>query len=254
MAIRDFNSCTMLKYIVVIGVILFGNLSSTYPAFAADADCTAAGGVCKAACSTGETAVSGIACTTTTFACCKASTTTTTTTTSPAIVDIAVPNPLGFTSVEDFLTNGILTWLQTIIVTLAMVFFIIGALLYIMAGADEGNVKRGKAAMTAALIGLALGIGAPTFLKEIYNIFGVSGGPAGPTLVQIGLNILKFLLSIIGILTIIMLVVSGMGYMTSGGDETRAKSAKSMATYAAIGLALALAALILVRQIARFFL
>lgn len=247
----------MWKSLIVVGIALLGFSSGISSALALDSDCAVAGGACKASCSTGEAPVSGIICTVTTEACCKASTstpTTTTTTASSGTVDVAVPNPLGFTSVEDFLTNGILTWLQTIIVTLAMVFFIIGALLYIMAGADEGNVKKGKAAMTAALIGLALGIGAPTFLKEIYNIFGVSGGPAGPTLVQIGLNILNFLLSIIGILTIIVFVVSGMGYMSSGGDETRAKSAKSMATYAAIGLALALAALILVRQIARFFL
>ena len=126
--------------------------------------------------------------------------------------------------------------------------------MYIMGGADEGNIKKGKAAMTAALIGLALGIGAPTFLQEIYTIFGVSTTTAGPTLVEIALNVLKFLLSIVGILTIIMLVVSGIAYMSSGGDESRAKTAKNMATYAAIGLTLALASLILVRQISIFFL
>lgn len=226
---------------------------SVFPALATDADCTAASGSCKLSCNkTTEIVVLSVACTTVGQSCCRATTAATTTTASSA--DVSIPNPLGFSTVEDFLTNGILVWLQGVIVTLALVFFVIGALMYIMGGADEGNIKKGKVAMTAALVGLALGIGAPTFLKEIYTIFGVSGGPAGPTLVEIALNVLKFLLSIIGILTIIMLVVSGMAYMTSAGDQGRADTAKKMATSAAIGLTLALASLILVRQISRFFL
>ncbi|MBP7811814.1 MAG: hypothetical protein KA054_03155, partial [Candidatus Moranbacteria bacterium] len=65
--------------------------------------------------------------------------------------DIMVPNPTGFYSLEDFLTTGILPWLQGVIATLALVFFIIGALLYMTGGASENNIKQGKAAMTAAL-------------------------------------------------------------------------------------------------------
>ncbi len=168
-------------------------------------------------------------------------------------MNISVPNPLGFNSVEEFLTRGILVWLRGVIVTLALVFFVIGALIYMTAGASEGNAKWGKGAMTAALVGLALALGAPTFLKEIYNIFGVSGGPAGPTLVQIALNVLKFLLSLIGILATIMFIVSGLAYMGSAGVDERAKTAKKMAVAAAIGLVLALSALIIVRQITLFF-
>lgn len=238
-----------------MGAVLIGSLGiPSFSAMATDADCVAAGAVCKATCGsiTTETVVSSVACSIPGQYCCRTATTTATSTTSSA--DIIIPNPLGFSTVEDFLTNGILVWLQGVIVTLALVFFVIGALMYIMGGADEGNIKKGKAAMTAALIGLALGIGAPTFLQEIYTIFGVSTTTAGPTLVEIALNVLKFLLSIVGILTIIMLVVSGIAYMSSGGDEGRAKTAKSMATYAAIGLTLALASLILVRQISIFFL
>ena len=168
-------------------------------------------------------------------------------------VDVSVPNPTGFTSLQSFLATGILPWLRGIIITLAMIFFIIGALLYTTGGGDEGNIKKGKAAMTAALIGLALGIAAPTFLHEIYALFGVSGGPASPSAVQIALNVLKFLLSLVGILTMIMLIVSGLSWMASAGDDSRAKTAKSMATSAVIGLTLAMAALIIVRQIAKFF-
>jgi hypothetical protein len=167
---------------------------------------------------------------------------------------VTVPNPTGFTSLESFLATGILPWLQGVVVTLALVFFIIGALLYMTGGASENNIKQGKAAMTASLIGLAIALAAPTFLKEIYSIFGVSGAGGGLSLVSIALNVLKFILSIIGILGTILLVVSGLAYMGSAGTDDKAKSAKKMATAAVIGIALALAALILIRQITKFFL
>ena len=169
-------------------------------------------------------------------------------------VTVSVNNPLAFNTVETFLSGGILPWLQGIAATLALVFFIIGALMYMAGGASENNIKQGKAAMTASLIGFALALAAPTFLKEIYSIFGVSSAAAGPTLVEIALNVLKFLLSIVGIFATIMLVVSGLAYMGSAGADDKAKSAKKMATSAIIGITLALAALILIRQVTRFFL
>jgi len=168
--------------------------------------------------------------------------------------DIVVPNPTGFTSLEAFLTTGILPWLQGVIATLALVFFIIGALLYMTGGASENNIKQGKAAMTAALIGFAIALAAPMFLKEIYSIFGAAAPAAGPTLVEIALNVLKFLLSIIGILGTILLVVSGLAYIGSAGADDKAKSAKKMATSAIVGIALAMAALIIIRQITKLFL
>jgi len=168
-------------------------------------------------------------------------------------VTVSVNNPLAFNTVETFLSGGILPWLQGIAATLALVFFIIGALMYMAGGASENNIKQGKAAMTASLIGFALALAAPTFLKEIYSIFGVSAPTAGPTLVGIALNVLKFLLSLIGIFATIMLVVSGLSYMSSAGADDKAKSAKKMATSAIIGITLALAALILIRQITKFF-
>ena len=64
---------------------------------------------------------------------------------------------------------------------------------------------------------------------------------------------MKFLLSIIGIFGTIMLVISGLAYMGSAGADDKAKSAKKMATSAIIGIALAMAALIVIRQITQFF-
>ncbi len=221
------------------------------------ASCSGGGrsGKCLAACqAVGDLIAPATGCAQTEFCCVVAAEVTGSNTGTGGASNITLPNPLGFTSVEAFLTNGILNWLRGVAVTLALVFFVLGALIYMTGGVDDGALKKGRATMTAALIGLALALAAPTFLKEIYSILGVSGGPAGLSLVQISLNVLKFFLSIIGILATIMLVVSGLTFMSSAGSDDQIKSAKKMANAAVIGLALAMASLILVRQVTKLFL
>ncbi len=66
-------------------------------------------------------------------------------------------------------------------------------------------------------------------------------------------NILDFLLSVAGIVGILGLVVSGLFYIGSRGDETRARQAKSAMLYSLIGIALVALSLMLVRQLGAFF-
>lgn len=65
-------------------------------------------------------------------------------------------------------------------------------------------------------------------------------------------NILDFLLSVFGILAILALAVAGSMYLLSAGDTERAAQAKRAATYALIGVAVALGALVIVRTIGGF--
>ena len=53
-------------------------------------------------------------------------------------------------------------------------------------------------------------------------------------------NILLWLLSVAGVITIFMLVVGGIMYMTAGGDEQKVTTAKKMVTWTIIGLGLIL--------------
>lgn len=66
-------------------------------------------------------------------------------------------------------------------------------------------------------------------------------------------NILDFLLSAFGILAILALAVAGLMYLMSAGDTERAAQAKRAAMYAAVGVVVALGALVIVRQIGSFF-
>ena len=71
-----------------------------------------------------------------------------------------------------------------------------------------------------------------------------------PTLTQIALNFLNFLLSIVGALALIMLIVGGIMYMTSAGDDDRIKTGKKIVTFSILGIFISLAALVIVKQIA----
>lgn len=165
-------------------------------------------------------------------------------------------NPLKFDSLEEVMGSALDT-MQGIIVILAIIFIIIGALLYITSSGDETQISRAKSAITAAMIGLALGIAAPSFLKEIAQVLGWttvdSAIAQADTLTAVSVKVLNFLLSIIGVIAIIMLVIGGMTYLTAAGDEGKAEVGKRITTYAIVGIAVALAALVIVTQIANFF-
>ena len=66
-------------------------------------------------------------------------------------------------------------------------------------------------------------------------------------------GVLNFLLSVIGVVGIIGVGISGFLYLTAAGDETQIRRAKQVGTTAAIGLVVALGALVLVTQLSSFF-
>ncbi|HLB50553.1 MAG TPA: pilin [Patescibacteria group bacterium] len=171
-------------------------------------------------------------------------------------VMVEFKNPLKYDTVEA-VVGSFLTALQGIIVTLAIVFIVIGGILYITSAGNEKQMELGKKALLASMIGLAIGIAAPSFLLEIYTILGGNPSsvpaPEGQRLSTIVLNVLNFLLSVVGTLALIMLVVGGIMYIMASGNEDTADKAKNTIKYAIIGIAVALAALVIVRQIAAFF-
>ncbi len=174
----------------------------------------------------------------------------------PTAVSITVSNPLKYSTVEGFLT-GVMTAFKTIVVTLAILMIVIGGIMYILSLGNADNMKKAKNVILAALVGLAIVLAAPAFLKEIYSLLGAGTEPSelsgALTLTEIARNVLNFLLSIIGTLALITMVISGIMYLTSAGNEARMKTARSIFTAALIGIAVAMGSLVLVSAVARFF-
>ena len=175
-----------------------------------------------------------------------------------APTSITFTNPLQYDTVEGVL-DSILSTLRGIIVILSLVFIVIGAILYITSAGNDKQMTMAKGAITAAMIGLAIGLAAPSFLKEIGTVLGWDASVnqdalvGAKTLSQIARNVLDFLLSIVGVLAIIMLVVGGIMYLTAAGNEDQLDSGKKIVKYSIIGIAVALASLVIVSQIANFF-
>jgi len=175
---------------------------------------------------------------------------------NPPVSTTPFSNPVAFNTVEGLL-DSILGFLQASIVILSLIMIVIGSLVYMTAGGEDSKLSTGKYIITASLVGLALALAAPTFLKEVGNILGWNGvnnaAAQGKTLLEILTNALNFLLSIVGIIAIIMLVIGGLMYLTSAGDEERMNKGKSIVVYSLIGITVALSALVLVTQIVSLF-
>jgi hypothetical protein len=169
---------------------------------------------------------------------------------------VTFENPLKFGTISEAI-GALLGNLQGLIALLAIIFIVIGGVMYVISMGEPDMMKKGKNTITAALIGLAITLAAPTFLKTIKTVLG--GGGAGTpddivnsalTINQIAIRVLNFLLSIVGILAIISLVIGGAYYLTAYGDEGRMKKGKEIATASVMGIIIVLAALIIVRQVA----
>ncbi|HHH12466.1 MAG TPA: hypothetical protein ENJ77_01165 [Candidatus Moranbacteria bacterium] len=167
-------------------------------------------------------------------------------------------NPLRFDTVEGFLSS-VLVAVRNIIGTVALVAVVIGAVMYVLSAGNEERITAAKKTITAAMIGLAIVIVAPSFLFEIYNALTLPGADMPDEvrraipLTTIALNVLQFLLGVIGTLATIMLVVGGAMYIGAAGDERQVDSAKSIVKYSIVGIAVALLSLIIVRTLAQVF-
>jgi len=168
-------------------------------------------------------------------------------------------NPLVPTTIEGVAEN-LLNSLRNIVALLALVFIVIGGLMYIFSAGQDKRIETAKKIITGAIIGLVIVLIAPSLLKEIGTILGWSGAPAAITLYQIATNVLTTLLSISGIIAMIFLVIGGLTYMggfstvTGSGDkEKNIANGKKIITSSIIGIALIMGALVIVKQISLLF-
>ncbi len=154
------------------------------------------------------------------------------------------------------LLNRILSELQKVVVTLAILMIVIGGIMYMASFGNDAAMKRAKTIITAAVIGLAIVLAARTFLQEIWNILGVGStvpSPGGDSFLNIATRALNLALSIVGVIGIIGIVVGGIMYLTSYGDDERIKTGKKIITASIIGLAVCLGAVIIVKEVVGLF-
>ncbi len=165
---------------------------------------------------------------------------------------VSFPNPLGSTTTAEGLVANVIEGLEAIVVSLAIVFVVVGGIMYMLSFGNEQNMERAKKVITASMIGLAVVVSARTFLQEIWNILGSGSGvasPGGLELSDIVENVLDLVLSLIGVIAIISMIIGGGMYLTSYGDTDKTERGKKILVGSIIGLVIALGSLILVKQI-----
>lgn len=97
------------------------------------------------------------------------------------------------------------------------------------------KIKAAVAGASTMFLALPVVVGAQYAVPT--DSFGLAQGATVGDVVE---QVLLFLLGFLAVLAILMIVISGIIYMTSAGDEGRIESAKKYLTYAIIGLVVAL--------------
>lgn len=156
-----------------------------------------------------------------------------------------------FSSLEKILENFFVI-AQGIIVIFSVVFMVLGGIFYATSNGNKKRIEKAKNFFVVSIIGLSIGIVAPLFLTEIAVKIGWSGVDMdkGPAMEEIFLNVSSYLVSLVGMFSIIMLIVMGIIYIISIRDEEKIRTKKGKALkYSIIGVAVSYVLLIIIRQI-----
>jgi archaellum component FlaF (FlaF/FlaG flagellin family) len=165
-------------------------------------------------------------------------------------------NPIGYNSITQF-AEGLLASSQTLVSWLAIIFIVVGGILYMTASGKESQITLAKKTIISALIGLALALAGPSLLKEIKEIIipespGAYDISTANNFVEILTNVMSFVLTIIVILAMMSLVYSGFLYLTSAGSRENVDTAKKIGKFSVLALVLSGSSIIIIRLILGF--
>lgn len=172
---------------------------------------------------------------------------------SVSSASVTLTNPISYTSVED-VGMEVLTFLREVVGVLAVVFIVIGGILYITSRGDSGQTETAKKAITAACIGLALVLAGPSFVETIYvdildsDLTAIEGEDP-ISIPEIAMNVLEFLLSVAGTLAVLAIVYGGVTYFTAAVDTKQADTAKQIILYSVVGIVVILLSLSIVKWV-----
>ncbi len=103
-----------------------------------------------------------------------------------------------------------------------------------------------KISVALALAGLSLLIAGPALAIEIPTVPGISSEEDVPSLI---VKIIQWVLIFVGSLALLFLIIAGLMYITSAGNEDRVAAAKKTMIYAIVGLAIALVSYVILAWI-----
>jgi cytochrome bd-type quinol oxidase subunit 2 len=128
---------------------------------------------------------------------------------------------------------------------LAVTMIAVSGIMYMVSAGNEARQKKAKNALAGTIIGLVIATLAGTIVGFVLS--QIDGNVDGETAVKTTItNFISIVMWLAGALSVVMLIIGGIMYATSAGDDARQKAAKKCIVGAIIGLALAVLAGIIV--------
>jgi hypothetical protein len=137
----------------------------------------------------------------------------------------------------DTVIQNVITFLEFMIAILAVLFIIIGGIMYITSVGDEQKTSRAKQTIFAALAGLFVALIAGILRDAITGITEVAGADPFPLGNKI-FNVIAYILSFVAVISVAAFVYGGYTYLTSGGNEERLQKGKRIIIYSVVGIVL----------------
>jgi hypothetical protein len=147
------------------------------------------------------------------------------------------------------LIGEVFVFLAAMVGTLALVMVLYGGAQMIFSQGDPGAVGKAKKTITWALIGVFMIVMAYTLVSATQYLIGANPLDPGETNGEFFINpisspnlqaflvtTIQRLLSLLGIIAVVYIIISGFRYMTSAGNENQMKAAKATITWALVGL------------------
>jgi heme O synthase-like polyprenyltransferase len=126
--------------------------------------------------------------------------------------------------------SGILSQVYLIAGIVAVIMLVWAGIQYITSTGDPGKAKTARQNIVYSLTGLAVIICAYAITNFVTSNVNATTSPSA-----LAANITSIGFLAVGILSVLVIIISGIRYVTSAGDPGRAKSARQTLTYALIG-------------------
>lgn len=149
------------------------------------------------------------------------------------------PDTIGSATASEFAFRDLIIYIELFVGAIATFFITLAAMRIIVSQGDQDELNRQKTNFTWGLIGLAVIMLSEVSVQiaYIYQNRETSPGKATDAVLQIA-GVINFMLGIVGILAVLTLVIGGIYYVSSFGDEERSKQAKNIVYAAVIAIAI----------------
>lgn len=184
------------------------------------------------------------------------------------VLAVKLDDPLGITSGDPReIFTRLVSALALFTGILALVFFVLGGYRILTAAGNSEHFAKGKTMLLYSIVGFVVTLSSYYILFQVISILTTGGKGIGSMTTASGLfdplqlsikdpntgamlygeRILRFLLSGLGGLTLLMFVYGGLQWMLAEGNEEKITKAKRTIMYAILGLAAVLGSYIILR-------